>query len=132
MSGALGNVHTWPRVPRAIRRASAAMPIGRSNVRTRGDSPPPAARTASSLFAWYVLTSSDAPRRCSSATNASDWAYRNSTGAGGAVAPGAGRTFVDTGHSLRLALTVAVAVALDVVVADRADPGRVEEGRVRR
>lgn len=41
MSGALQNSQTWPRVPRASRRVSPAMPRGRSNVRTRVDSPAP-------------------------------------------------------------------------------------------
>ena len=37
---------------RTFERPSMARPIGRSNVRTSIDSPPPVARATSSLFAW--------------------------------------------------------------------------------
>jgi hypothetical protein len=52
MSGALRKVQIWFRVPKASLRASTAMPIGRSKVRTSVEMPPGNARTTSSLLAW--------------------------------------------------------------------------------
>ena len=51
------------------------------------DTPALSARTTISLFAWYVLTRSDARSSRSSATKPSVYVYRNSTGAGGASTP---------------------------------------------
>src|SRR4029453_4667053 len=82
MSGAFLRNQTSLRVPRASRSPSTARPMGRSNVRTSVDSPLPLARTASSLLAWYVVTKSEAPSCCNTATKPSDCVYRNSMAAG--------------------------------------------------
>src|SRR5262249_54043799 len=84
MSGASRKNQTSWRVPSASRPPAAARPIGLSNVRTRVERPPLLARKTSSLFAWYVLTGSDGPSRCSNSTKLSVWVYRNSTAAGAA------------------------------------------------
>ena len=52
MSGALRSNQIRSRVPIMSRRASTARPMGRSNVRTSIDRPPPSARATSSLLAW--------------------------------------------------------------------------------
>src|SRR5438309_5285361 len=70
------------RVANVRRRVSTAIPIGRSKVRTRVDSPPPLARTTNSLLAWYVLTSSDSRSSCKRGAKLSVWVYWNSTAAG--------------------------------------------------
>src|SRR3954471_13813368 len=111
------------------------MPIGRSKVRTRVESPTPSARTASSLFAWYVLTSRDAPSSWSRATKPSVWVYRNSTGAGGAARPsvvGACRRLTSAFMSWLLGLRSVARLGTlpSVVVQDRADATGLGEQRV--
>ena len=76
-SGTSTNSQTWILVPTASRSPARAMPIGAWNARKWVLRWSPSSRTSTSLPAWYVVTSSDAPSCRKSEGKFVVWTARN-------------------------------------------------------